>query len=115
MAENTGSFGAPIQGASELKALLAARGAGGVGATQVQSPTSAGAPPTPQPISSIESAQAAIPAGAVSAPQPQQAAPTEVPPTDPELSIAIKALGSFVTTMGNTRRDAVKARTQGII
>jgi hypothetical protein len=105
--QNTGSFAAAIGGVDQLKSLLQAKGVNLAGATQVQSAASPGAPPNPGQVSNIQSAQAALP-------QPTPAT-SETPSTDPELNIAIKALGEFVKTGGQTRRDLAKAKVQGII
>ena len=111
-----GQFGTAIGGGSALIEAMQRRGMS-TGALQQQSPGSAGGgTPMPQPPSELQSAQMAIPQ---EMPQEQQAPTTGVtqptPSTDPELSIALEALGGFVKSGGQTRRDLVKGKLQGMI
>ena len=114
MAENRGSFGAAIGGSQALTEAMERRGMD-VSALQVTSPASApGAPPIPQDPSQLDAAQVAIgqpPSGATT---PTPTAPPP-PPTDPELMVAMEALGTFVKSAGSTRKELAKARVSGIV
>ncbi|KKN11692.1 hypothetical protein LCGC14_1023990 [marine sediment metagenome] len=113
--ENRGSFGAAIGGSQALTEAMERRGID-VSALQVTSPASAGgAPPIPQDPSQLDAAQVAIgqpPSGATT---PTPAAAPPPPPTDPELMVAMEALGTFVKSAGSTRKELAKARVSGIV
>lgn len=117
MNPNTGSFGAAIsngpQDLTALKEAMQRRGVDTSALDQMSGSSAGGATPMPQPVSDLSAAQAAIPteAGATAG----VTAPTKTEPTDPELASAIDALGTFVKTGGQTRRDLAKGRIQGII
>ncbi len=114
MSDNTGSFGAAIGGSSALMEAMQRRGMD-TSALQQMSPAAAGGNiPMPQAPSQLSVARAALPMEETNA----SPAPTTGPasePRDPELSIAMEALGSFVKSSGQTRRDLAKGRMQGIV
>ncbi len=106
-----GQFGAAIGGSDALREAFERRGADASVLDQMSPGAVGGAAPMPQNPQDLSMAQAALPQGGV------PAAPAEEPvqSTDPELNLAIEALASFVKTGANTRRDVVKARSQGLI
>ena len=112
MADNIGSFGAAIGGGSALAEAMQRRGID-ISTLQQQSPASAGGGvPIPQDPSQVQAAQAAIPQGT---PAPQGTTQPKPEPTDPELMVAMEALGGFVKSAGSTRRDLAKARVGGLV
>jgi hypothetical protein len=120
--QNIGSFGAPIGGGSALAEAMSRRGID-LSALQQTSPASApGAPPLPTGAmpqgGDLATAQAAMPQevpGAMPGAVPGATPEPESQSTNPELMSAIEALGGFVKSEGQTRREVVKARTQGLV
>jgi hypothetical protein len=89
-------------------------------ALQQTSPASApGAPPLPTGAmpqgGDLATAQAALPPEAGAVPGAMPAPEPEAQSTNPELMVALEALGGFVKTEGQTRREVVKARSQGLV
>ena len=116
--QNTGSFGAATGGGSALAEAMQRRGMDTSILQQITPGGGGGDTPMPQNPGDLQSAQAALPNESVQAsPEPQTASqtPQPAPPTDPELMVAMEALGGFVRQAGNTRRDVVKAKSQGIV
>ena len=107
-----GSFGQATGGMDALKEAMQRRGVDASILDQVTPGAIGGTAPMPQNPSELTTAQAAL---------PQESAPTEptapapAQPTDPELSIALEALGGFVKSAGQTRRDVAKARIAGLV
>lgn len=107
-----GQFGVATGGTDALREAFERRGADVSVLDQVSPGAVAGAPPIPQAPQDLSMAQAALPQeGAI----PATPAEPEVQSTDPELNLAIEALGGFVKAAGQTRRDLAKARVQGIV
>ena len=109
-----GSFGAATGGTDALREAFERRGVDASILDQVTPGAVGGAAPIPQAPQDINAAQAAIPQG-VPQEVPTETPLAEVQSTDPELNLAIEALGGFVKSAGQTRRDLAKARVQGIV
>lgn len=107
-----GNFGQATGGSSALREAFQERGVSTSVLDQLTPGAPAGASPVPQDPANLQAAQQALPADTGPAPTPQAPPP---PPTDPELMSAIDALGGFVKSGGQTRRDLAKARVQGIV
>lgn len=110
-----GSFGVATGGSDALREAFERRGVDASILDQVTPGAVGGTAPMPQSPGDLSVAQAALPQG-----EPIPATPTAMPttppaPSDPELAIALEALGGFVKAAGQTRRDLAKARIQGIV